>query len=421
MRDCERRIPAVAPTAGQRLPGLCPRVTMMNATFDLTEEILMTTGTRKSGVVLSLSVVLAGGLVTAGGFASAAHVLEAPAGVVAAAPSPQPTSNMSAAAERYLTHVLDLLQENSLDRSKVDWPEVRRQAFAEAAGAQTTADTYDAIDIAVKSLDNPHTFFMRPEQAAEMNPSAEAPGTAGPPPVPQGRLLGQKIGYVSLPTTEKIPGYARAGAQVIRSLDASKPCGWIVDLRQDSGGAIWPKLDVLAPLLGDGRVGASVDADGKESAWELNKGKLSVGGEVIPKDFPPSIETGESGIEDYVTHNAYVLHRPRPPVAVLTGPETASAGEATLIAFRGRPESRSFGLPTAGLATGNATYPLSDGALLILTAAADLDRTGRRYTNTPIAPDDRVGFTGQDAVRGTDDPVVDAARKWLESRPACRA
>ncbi|MFD9302955.1 S41 family peptidase [Streptomyces sp. NPDC060048] len=365
-------------------------------------------------------MALTAGLVTAtGDTTTAAPVGHRPTEVVADAPSPQPTG-MSADAEQYLTHVLDLLQNGSLDRDRVDWPEVRRQAFAEAAGAKTTADTYDAIDLAVKSLDNPHTFFLRPEQAAAMNPSAEAPGTTGPPPVPRGRLVGQKIGYVSLPTTEKIPGYARAGAQVVRTLDASKPCGWIVDLRKDSGGAIWPKLDVLAPLLGDGRLGAFVGADGKQSTWELNKGELSVGGEVIPKDFPPSVETGESGIEDYVTHNAYVLHRPRPPVAVLTGPETASAGEATLIAFRGRPESRSFGLPTAGLATGNATYPLGDGALLILTETADLDRTGRRYTNAPIAPDDRVDFTDRDVVRGTGDPVVDAARKWLESRPACR-
>lgn len=121
-----------------------------------------------------------------------------------------------------------------------------------------------------------------------------------------------------------------------------------------------------------------------------------------------------------MTHNAYVLKRPAPPVAILTGPETASAGEAALIAFRGRPESRSFGLPTAGLATGNTAYPLNDGALLLLTEAADMDRTGRRYVNTPIAPDVRVAFTDSDMVRGTGDPVIDAARKWLESRPACR-
>ncbi|MEU2455375.1 S41 family peptidase [Streptomyces sp. NPDC012765] len=385
----------------------------------------MTTG-RNRWVLLSVSVALAGGLVTATGStgATTTAVTAAPAAhrsveVAADAPSPQPTG-MSADAKQYLTYVLDLLQDKSLDRHRIDWAQVRREAFAQAAGARTTADTYDAIDLAVQALDNPHTFFMRPEQAAAMDPSAEAPGATGSPPVPRGHLVGQQIGYVSLPPTDKIPGYARAGAQVVRTLDASRPCGWIVDLREDTGGAIWPQLDVLAPLLGDGRLGAFVYADGKQISWELNKGQLSIGGDVMPKDYPPDLETGESGIEDYVTHNAYVLHRPRPPVAVLTGPETASAGEATLIAFRGRPESRTFGLPTAGLATGNGTYPLSDGALLILTETADLDRTGRRYTNTPIAPDERVDFTDRDVVRGAGDPVIDAARKWLESRPACR-
>ncbi|MEU9235535.1 S41 family peptidase [Streptomyces subrutilus] len=394
----------------------------------------MATSTRKRGALLSLSVALAAGLVTAGGSAHATDsasparvgqapyaVVQAPFAGVAVDPSPPPHPDMSAAAELFLTHVLDLLQENSLDRNKVDWPEVRRQAFADAAKAQTTADTYDAIDRAVKALNNPHTTFLRPDQAAALDPPVEVPGTGGPPPVPRGHLIGQKIGYVSLPTTDKIPGYARAGAEVVRTVDASGPCGWIVDLRGDSGGAIWPMLDTLAPLLGDGRLGAFADADGKQAAWELKKGQLSVAGEVISKDVPPNIETGAAGIDDYVVHNAYVLKRPRPPVAVLTGPETASAGEATLIAFRGRPDARSFGLPTAGLATGNATYPFDDGSLLILTETADLDRTGRRYDNTPIAPDVRVDFTDEDVAGGPGDPVVDAARKWLESRPACRA
>ncbi|MFD4240976.1 S41 family peptidase [Streptomyces sp. NPDC058525] len=387
----------------------------------------MATGTRKRGVLLSISVALAAGLVTAGGGpassagATASVRAHAPVGVPAAAPSPEPTTDMSAAAELFLTHVLDLLQEKSFERHTVDWPEVRRQAFAEAAGAKTTADTYDAIENAVKALGNPHTGFLRPDQAAAFDPPVEVPGTGGPVPVPQGHLIGQKIGYVSLPTTDKIPGYAQAGAQLVRTLDASKPCGWIVDLRGDGGGAIWPKLDALAPLLGDGRLGAFVDADGNKSAWELSKGKLSIGGEVIEKDLQPSVETGADGIENYVTHNAYVLQRPKPPVAVLTGPDTASAAEATLIAFRGRPQTRSFGLPTAGLATGNASYPFDDGSLLILTESADLDRTGRQYGNTPIAPDVHVDFTEQNMSRGAGDPVVDSARTWLESRPACRA
>lgn len=90
-------------------------------------------------------------------------------------------------------------------------------------------------------------------------------------------------------------------------------------------------------------------------------------------------------------------------VAVLTGPRTASSGEAVAIAFRGRPDTRSFGLPTAGLSTANGTFPLPDGSMLLLTAAVDADRTGRKYRDK-VDPDETIGA---DAVR----PPVSARRR----------
>jgi C-terminal processing protease CtpA/Prc len=320
---------------------------------------------------------------------------------------------MSSGARAYLTEVLGLLQERSFDRHKVDWQSVRHQAFAAAAGAKTTADTYPAIQLAVKALNDPHTFFLTPEEAAELQSPPEKPE------MPSGRLIGSKIGYVLLPGTDVISGYARAGAAAVRKVDASRPCGWIIDLRGNTGGALWPMLDAVAPLLGDGLLGAFVDADGKREDWVLRRGLLSVGGQVQPKDEPGGKEGG-GAIKDYVTQNDYVLHRPHPPVAVLTGPVTASAAEGTLVAFRGRPQTHTFGLPTYGVASGNVSIPLDDGAELILTEAADADRTGRQYGNTPIAPDVTVPFTEAD-IRGPDvDPVLKAALAWLHQQPTCR-
>jgi carboxyl-terminal processing protease len=102
---------------------------------------------------------------------------------------------------------------------------------------------------------------------------------------------------------------------------------------------------------------------------------------------------------------------------VLTGEMTASAGEAVLAAFLGRPDTRTFGGKTAGLATGNIPFWLGDGALLAITATTTEDRLGRRYDNTPIPPDVLVDFyqsetTGDPA----DDPVIRAARKWIREQ-----
>lgn len=81
------------------------------------------------------------------------------------------------------------------------------------------------------------------------------------------------------------------------------------------------------------------------------------------------------------------LARPDPPIAVLTDAETMSSGEATLIAFHGKPNVRTFGAATAGMATGNEVMPLDDGALLVVTTTREADRTGRIYGSEPIPPD----------------------------------
>ncbi len=84
------------------------------------------------------------------------------------------------------------------------------------------------------------------------------------------------------------------------------------------------------------------------------------------------------------------------------------------MAFRGRPNARSFGEPTAGVPTGNAPIPLPDGALLNLTSAYGLDRLGRTYADR-IAPDQTVR-TSWRRVGTPGDPVVLAARAWLKKK-----
>jgi carboxyl-terminal processing protease len=108
------------------------------------------------------------------------------------------------------------------------------------------------------------------------------------------------------------------------------------------------------------------------------------------------------------------LGRPRPPVAVLTSRLTGSAGERLVMAFRGRPGTRSFGEPTAGVPTGNSPHRLSDGAELHLTEAVGIDRTGRSY-HTRIKPDQPIA-TDWTRYGSPADPVLQAAVAWLDMR-----
>ncbi|HNM27471.1 MAG TPA: hypothetical protein PKL15_18635, partial [Saprospiraceae bacterium] len=85
--------------------------------------------------------------------------------------------------------------------------------------------------------------------------------------------------------------------------------------------------------------------------------------------------------------------------------------EVVTVAFRKRPNTRSFGAPTAGLSTGNANYLLRDGAQIFLTGSVYADRTMAAY-GKKLMPDEAV--SGSDG--GATDPVVEAAKKWLALR-----
>jgi C-terminal processing protease CtpA/Prc len=196
--------------------------------------------------------------------------------------------------------------------------------------------------------------------------------------------------------------YAAAAVEAIQEVDAQPTCGWVVDLRGNKGGNMWPMLAGVSPLLGDGEVGSFVDKVGTSQSWELRDGQSLRGGEVV--STAPDFE----------------LQQPDPPVAVLVDHNTASSGEATMIAFIGRPDTRTFGEPTSGAATVPQFYELSDGAGLVLAAAWMADRNGGTY-DSEVPPDEPVENFGplNSQTPVEDDEILQAALAWLSDEHGC--
>lgn len=320
-----------------------------------------------------------------------------------------PTSGaMSPAARAYLTSALDIMQTYSFYRSKIDWPSLRASAFAnaEAAQAQTPASTYPAIRTALTALGDHHSFLQPPVSAAlatSLHPSDSL----------DGEIVGNKYGYIRVPTYAPVNGGTTAQATafadtlqaLVRATDAKLPCGWVVDLRHNSGGNMWPMLVGIGPIVGEGdNLGAFVDANGTITKWYYAAGAAGTTNGLTRQ------------ISAAVDRAPYVLHSANPPVAVLTDGRTASSGEAITVAFRGRPGARSFGAPTNGLPTANSAHALSDGAVIWLMVALDMDRTGLQYVD-PISPDQSIPTT---AAPATDDNVVTTAMAWLGAQTACK-
>ena len=306
---------------------------------------------------------------------------------------------MSPSAKRYLDEALDLMATRSVDRRRVDWAALRRELMRQVSGARTPSDTYPAIYAALVALGNPHSVFLPPQPATDQGPAF--PGAGPPGRVPKGTPVAPNLAQLAIPgifgPEQAVLEYVRAGTAAVAVLDAAGPCGWIVDLREDDGGNMWPMLVVVAPLLGSGTFGFFEDADGHRSPWGLRDGAPVLDG----KPFYTELR------------HEYRLQRPRPTGRGADRAADHESGEAVLIAFKGRPDTRVFGHPTAGLASANAGFALSDGATLLLTTANDVDRLGRVYGNSPIPPD----APPDDAVAG--DPTVHAATTWLRQHPAC--
>jgi carboxyl-terminal processing protease len=313
---------------------------------------------------------------------------------------------LSPQARAYLRYALDIMQTYSINRDRIDWPDFRNQIMRRADGAVHTEDTHAALRDALRALGDGHSFLRGgswPDRAA----STGLVRTRNPwMQLEHRQALLDGIGYLAVPafprgTHAMQQQYAAEMQEGIRALSGQVSCGWIVDLRGNTGGTFWPMLTGTGPLLGDGEWAAAVHADGQRTRVWYRDGQSGLGDHVQLRVFEPVREP----------------HLADMPVAVLIGPATASAGEAVAIVFGGRDRARSFGEPTRGVSTVNQTFPLGDGAVMALTVAATADRLGRIHQHA-IDPDVSLPL-GEPDDPLHEQPVVIAAMDWLETMSAC--
>jgi hypothetical protein len=284
----------------------------------------------------------------------------------------------------YLTEVLDAVEEQAYYADRVDWDAWRADATAEAATAQDSEDTYDFVLRLLEALEDDHSFLVAPSLDGEA--VLEAPFIA-----PAGSVDTDSIGRLNLPAYSSDDLWGADYVDAARDVLDDTACGWIVDLRSNGGGNLYPMLTALVPLLGPGPLLGYRDRHGHTDSWTVDDD-----GTVIATGWPQPPRS------DPIRFNA------GSPIAVLHGRGTASSGEGVVMALRGRPGVRSFGQPTAGVPTGNIGIELSDGSVLALTTAVGVDFTGEVH-EAAIDPDVRVvGDAEQEA------------RAWLGDQPACQ-
>lgn len=294
----------------------------------------------------------------------------------------------------YISAVCDTIKLNSLVRDSINIKALRKTALQIAGPAKTYSDCYFAVTYLLESLrpyGDHHSFFMT---ANELKNWKEDGSQVSKVQFPTYQIM-DSCGYIVVPpfhggNPKQVLAYADSMQAAIAYLYNSNIKGWIVDLRQNTGGNMSPMVAGLGPLFSGTTLGSLVDVNGKSSAWHYENGR-----------YFWDNDTGWS-VSHPVTLAAQL------PIAVLTSNQTGSSGEAVTVSFIGNKHTRSFGQSTWGLTTGNGSFDLPDGSQVFLASTIMADRNNKQYKES-IAPDTIIDNKKDDKK----DAVIMAAVKWI--------
>ncbi|GAA4311300.1 S41 family peptidase [Nibribacter koreensis] len=314
--------------------------------------------------------------------------------------------NIVDSVKTYFDKGLEVMEENALNRGQVNWLELRQAAYAKAKGAKTYEDVLPVYPFLFEQLNDYHgwltykgkTYAWNKKRDQAKNPAVQVelkkkPGV-------QVRLLKNGIGYILIPGNsdfgmKNVNRNAQAIKDSISKIHPDKVKGWIIDLRLNTGGNMYPMLGGLADIIGDGPAGGFVTAEGQpDEQWSVQGGNFYVNNAQATK------ATASTSV------------KPNVPVAVLLSNMTASAGEAVAIALQGRPNTQFIGETTYGLTTANLGFPLNKDSGINLAVLYEADRKGILYKDH-IAPQVKIEG-GDNFTDWKKDQKVLAALKWLK-------
>ncbi|MGL5235459.1 MAG: S41 family peptidase [Empedobacter falsenii] len=190
------------------------------------------------------------------------------------------------------------------------------------------------------------------------------------------QLLNKNIGYLRIPgnsdfSFKKVDSIANDIVANINSKNSNKIKGWIIDLRVNTGGNMYPILLGLKEFIGNNLVfGGFINSKNEITGnWEIKNNELLIDNNPLERKskftFVPKLDV---------------------PIVVLTSNYTASAGEMTAISLIGRPNTYTVGESSANYTTAVQGFEIDDNSAINLSTDYVFDRNKRKYIQ-PINPD----------------------------------
>ena len=269
--------------------------------------------------------------------------------------------------EKYVNSAIDIMEQNSIRKDSVDWYKMRIESLNQIKENDSRENAYQIIRKNLKAIKDNHSFFLTKEALKRIyNDDNEQPYLSY-------EKINNHIAYLAIPSflgnEKQVIDFAELIQEKIKLLDSKKIEKWIIDLRSNGGGNMWPMYLGLAPILKEGVSGYFINSNGEYTKW-IFKGN--------------SVFEGKSKMLEI--ENSYRIKANKTKIAVLISSNTGSSGEAIALMFKKFPNTSLFGEDSYGATTGNSIYDMNDGAKLVLTTSIFVDRMKERY-GKKIKPD----------------------------------
>lgn len=310
--------------------------------------------------------------------------------------------------KQYIDKTLVLIHDNALNRDKIDWNSLQTEVYNKTKDAENIQAALSVYPYLFEKIEDHHGWLSYKNKNYRWNKSSQRINneTVKNGVKKYGKveavLINKNIGYLRIPgnsdfSTKKMDSIAANIVDEIDKINSVKIKGWIIDLRLNTGGNMYPMIAGISDLIGDNeKIGGFVTSDKKsEGVWILKNGNVY--------------------IDDNQVLNRRKLKTPvtkQLPVAVLISGFTASSGEMTAISLIGRNKTKLFGEDSAGYTTTNQGFKVDENSGLNLAIGYVVDRTGKIYIEN-VKPDVEI-IGGDNFEEINKDQKVTASIQWIK-------
>jgi len=311
--------------------------------------------------------------------------------------------------ELTLDKIIEHAENNSLYRKNVDWTSLKKEMYAFVKNADSVSQLKPALNLMLKKLNDTHGRVFYNNQVlsyytGETKEHQKNIDVAIYNEIQSGQvyefkasIIEKNIGYVrivGLPVgdNEKMSSEIQNSICELIQKGAEK---WIIDLRYNGGGNMFPMVEGISNIIGDGTVGGTKGVTKEESSiWQIKNGDFFYDEQTVALDNEcPITKTQE--------------------IAVLTSAYTASSGEALAVILKERPKTRFFGNKTMGMITATDWKQIDSLTTMSISVSYYKDRKNNVYDQY-IDVDENIEF--EPKAEFEKDNGIKRAIKWLNEK-----